>query len=104
MSRRCFLQPMKSAWQMPWPSMAGRSMRTAETRNLLHCSPRLLDALNNKVHQHPGRDFSGALLTKLIRSMSGLAKAQDLDDVDSWLTELAFADWNASRIQTLLLE
>lgn len=77
-------------------------MRTAETGNLLHCSPRLLDALSHKVHQHLGMDFSGARQTELLRRLSGLAQAQDLDDVDSWLTELAFADWNASRIQTLV--
>lgn len=77
-------------------------MRRAETENLLHCSPRLLDALSHKVHQHLGMDFSGARQTELLRRLSGLAQTQGLDDLDSWLTDLAFADWNASQIQTLV--
>src|SRR5690606_14604872 len=46
--------------------------------------------------------FLGSGPTAVLRTLGGVAQAQDLDDVDSWLAELAFADWNASRIQTLV--
>ena len=77
-------------------------MRTTNGKSSAHCSQRLLDALSHKVHQHLGMDFSGARQAELIRRLTGLAQAQEDADVDSWLTELAFADWNASRIQTLV--
>src|SRR5690606_38065955 len=51
--------------------------------------------------QHLGMDFSGARQSDLLRRLIGLAQAQGLD-ADSWLEELAFADWNANRIQTLV--
>ncbi|MBE7373912.1 CheR family methyltransferase [Pseudomonas lopnurensis] len=77
-------------------------MTTIETGNSLHRSQRLLDALSHKVHQHLGMDFSGARQAELIKRLTGLAQARAHSDVDSWLTELAFADWNANRIQTLV--
>lgn len=66
------------------------------------CSPRLLDALAHKVHQHLGMDFSGERRSDLLRRLLRLAQDQQLTDTDRWLEELAFADWNKSQIQALV--
>ncbi len=68
----------------------------------LQCSPRLLDALAHKVHQHLGMDFSGERRSDLLRRLLRLAREQRLPDTEHWLEALAFADWNASQIQALV--
>lgn len=73
-------------------------MRVSDT----HCSPRLLDALAHKVHQHLGMDFSGERRSDLLRRLLRLAREQELSDTGHWLEELAFADWNSSQIQALV--
>lgn len=67
-----------------------------------NCSPRLLNVLTQKVHQHLGMDFSGERRSDLLRRLSRLAHEQGLSDVDHWLEELAFADWNKDQIQALV--
>ncbi|WP_181299038.1 CheR family methyltransferase [Pseudomonas sp. Q2-TVG4-2] len=67
-----------------------------------NCSPRLLDALAHKVHQHLGMDFSGERRSDLLRRLLRLAQDQQPTDTDRWLEELAFADWNKSQIQALV--
>lgn len=73
-------------------------MRVSDSR----ASPRLLDALAHKVHQHLGMDFSGDRRSDLLRRLLRLARDQHRPDTDRWLEELAFADWNTSQIQTLV--
>lgn len=64
------------------------------------CSPRLLDVLASKVHQHLGLDFSGTRRADLERRLGQLALAQE-GEPGAWLENLAFADWDDSRLQLL---
>lgn len=65
-------------------------------------SPRLLAALNHKVHQHLGMDFSGARGADLLRRLQLLALELQVTDPEHWLQQLAFADWDAALVQTLM--
>jgi len=73
-------------------------MRRTEAR----CSPPLLAALNHKVHQHLGMDFSGARAADLLRRLQLLALELQVTDLQPWLQHLAFADWDAPLVQTLI--
>ncbi|MEX6504030.1 CheR family methyltransferase [Pseudomonas zhanjiangensis] len=66
------------------------------------CSPRLLAALSHKVLQHLGMDFTGPRSADLLRRLQQLAFDQQVADVPRWLQELAFSDWDASRVQQLV--
>ncbi|MDG9922916.1 MULTISPECIES: CheR family methyltransferase [unclassified Pseudomonas] len=72
-------------------------MRQAESI----CSPRLLEVLVSKVHQHLGMDFSGARRPELLRRLRQLAVEQGRDPA-AWLESLAFADWDDAQIQALI--
>ena len=65
------------------------------------CSPRLLEVLASKVHQHLGMDFSGPRRTELLRRLRQLAVEQERDPA-AWLESLAFADWDDAQIQALI--
>ena len=71
-------------------------------RTEARCSPRLLAALNHKVHQHLGMDFSGAGGADLLRRLQLLALELQVTDLEPWLQHLAFADWDAALVQTLI--
>ena len=71
-------------------------------RTEARCSPRLLAALNHKVHQHLGMDFSGARGADLLRRLQLLALELQVTDLEPWLQQLAFADWDAELVQTLI--
>ncbi|MNQ32333.1 putative biofilm formation methyltransferase WspC [compost metagenome] len=71
-------------------------------RTEARCSPRLLAALNHKVHQHLGMDFSGPRGGDLLRRLQLLALELQVADLESWLQQLAFADWDAALVQTLI--
>ncbi|WP_372876225.1 CheR family methyltransferase [Pseudomonas sp.] len=71
-------------------------------RNDARCSPSLLAALNHKVHQHLGMDFSGPRAADLLRRLQLLALELQITDLEPWLQHLAFADWDASLVQTLI--
>lgn len=71
-------------------------------RTEARCSPRLLAALNHKVHQHLGMDFSGARGADLLRRLQLLALELQVTDLEHWLQQLAFADWDAALVQTLI--
>lgn len=64
------------------------------------CSARLLDVLAGKVHQHLGLDFSGARRADLERRLGQLAQEQEGAPA-TWLEDLAFADWDDTRLQLL---
>ncbi|MDP3814680.1 CheR family methyltransferase [Pseudomonas sp.] len=71
------------------------------------CSPRLLQALVHKVHQHLGMDFSAGRSSELLRRLQLLALEQQSDeqqacDFTGWLQALAFADWDAALLQRLV--
>lgn len=66
------------------------------------CSPRLLDALVHKVHQHLGMDFSAGRSGELLRRLQLLAMDQHVSDFSEWLQALAFADWDAALLQRLV--
>lgn len=71
------------------------------------CSPRLLQALVHKVHQHLGMDFSAPRSGELLRRLQLLALEQQSDeqptsDFTGWLQALAFADWDAALLQRLV--
>lgn len=65
------------------------------------CSPRVLDVLVNKVHQHLGPDFSGARRADLLRRLKLLAFELEVVDLPAWLEALAFAEWDAAQVQVL---
>ncbi|HSX70970.1 MAG TPA: CheR family methyltransferase, partial [Pseudomonas sp.] len=65
------------------------------------CSPRLLELLASKVHQHLGMDFSGARQPELQRRLRLLAEDQ-AEDTATWLESLAFAEWDDARIERLI--
>ena len=71
-------------------------------RTEARCSPSLLAALNHKVHQHLGMDFSGARGGDLLRRLQLLALELQVADLEPWLQQLAFADWDAALVQTLI--
>jgi chemotaxis protein methyltransferase CheR len=71
-------------------------------RTEARCSPSLLAALNHKVHQHLGMDFSGPRAADLLRRLQLLALELQVTDLELWLQHLAFADWDASLVQTLI--
>lgn len=64
-------------------------------------SPRLLEVLAGKVHQHLGMDFSGPRHADLLCRLQQLALEQEYDPA-TWLESLAFAEWNDALIQTLI--
>jgi chemotaxis protein methyltransferase CheR len=71
------------------------------------CSPRLLQALVHKVHQHLGMDFSAGRGSELLRRLSLLAVEQQGDapttrNVSEWLQALAFSNWDAALLQQLV--
>jgi len=72
-------------------------------RSEVTCSPRVLEVLINKVHQHLGTDFSGARSVDLLRRFKLLAleQGQPANELTSWLETLAFADWDAAQVQAL---
>lgn len=72
------------------------------TRTETFCSPRVLEVLAHKVHQHLGLDFSGERRTDLLRRLQLLAMEQQVEDLGSWLQALAFADWDATQVQALI--
>lgn len=65
------------------------------------CSPRVLEVLTSKVHQHLGVDFSGERSADLLRRFKLLAAEQAVSDLPAWLEAQAFADWDKVRIQAL---
>lgn len=65
-------------------------------------SPRLLAALSHKVLQHVGIDFSGPRRGDLLRRLQLLALERQITDFDSWVQQLAFADWDAAQVQSLI--
>ena len=65
------------------------------------CSPRVLEVLISKVHQHLGADFSGERSADLLRRFKLLAAEQAVSDLPAWLEAQAFADWDKARIQVL---
>ncbi|WP_394558348.1 CheR family methyltransferase [Aquipseudomonas alcaligenes] len=65
------------------------------------CSPRLLELLANKVHQHLGLDFSGSRRADLLRRLHQLAEEQG-GESSAWLEHLAFDDWDDQQIQRLI--
>jgi chemotaxis protein methyltransferase CheR len=65
------------------------------------CSPRLLEVLASKVHQHLGMDFGGPRRAELLRRLRQLAVEQGRDPA-TWLESLAFADWDDAQIQALI--
>ncbi|MDP3848332.1 MAG: CheR family methyltransferase [Pseudomonas sp.] len=65
------------------------------------CSPRVLEVLISKVHQHLGADFSGERSADLLRRFKLLAAEQAVTDLPVWLEAQAFADWDAALIQAL---
>lgn len=65
------------------------------------CSPRLLEVLAGKVHQHLGLDFSGKRRADLLRRLQLLALEQGRELVP-WLQSLAFAEWDDALIQLLI--
>ncbi|MFZ3182966.1 MAG: CheR family methyltransferase [Pseudomonas sp.] len=67
----------------------------------LPCSPRVLEVLISKVHQHLGADFSGERSADLLRRFKLLAAEQAVTDLPAWLEAQAFADWDKTRIQAL---
>lgn len=71
-------------------------------RTEARCSPRLLAALNHKVHQHLGMDFSGPRAADLLRRLQLLALELQVTDLEPWLQHLVFADWDAALVQTLI--
>lgn len=66
------------------------------------CSPRLLQALVHKVHQHLGMDFSAPRGAELLRRLHLLALDQQVGDFTEWLQTLAFADWDGALVQRLV--
>ncbi|WPC03186.1 CheR family methyltransferase [Pseudomonas benzenivorans] len=62
----------------------------------------LLATLSHKVLQHLGMDFSGVRRDDLLRRLQLLALEQEVKDFDAWLQTLAFADWNAELVQSLV--
>jgi chemotaxis protein methyltransferase CheR len=66
------------------------------------CSPRLLQALVHKVHQHLGMDFAAPRSAELLRRLQLLAMDQQVGDFTEWLQALAFADWDAALLQRLV--
>ncbi|MGB4073936.1 CheR family methyltransferase [Pseudomonas sp.] len=65
------------------------------------CSPRVLDVLISKVHQHLGPDFSGARSEDLLRRLKLLALELEVPDLPAWLEALAFAEWDSAQVQEL---
>ncbi|MDO9320500.1 MAG: CheR family methyltransferase, partial [Pseudomonas sp.] len=65
------------------------------------CSPRVLDVLISKVHQHLGADFSGPRSADLLRRFKLLAAEQEVTNLSAWLEGQAFAEWDTARIQAL---
>lgn len=65
------------------------------------CSPRVLDVLISKVHQHLGPDFSGARSEDLLRRLKLLALELEVSDLPGWLEALAFAEWDSAQLQAL---
>ncbi|MBS7724541.1 hypothetical protein I0D68_20500 [Pseudomonas lalucatii] len=72
------------------------------TRTEAHCSPRLLATLSHKLLQHLGMDFSGTRRVDLLRRLQLLAREHEVDDFDGWLQDLAFAEWDAAKVQSLI--
>lgn len=72
------------------------------TRTDTPCSPRVLEALAHKLHQHLGIDFPVPRRTELLHRLQLLAREQGVEDLDAWLPTLAFADWDAAQIQALV--
>lgn len=72
------------------------------TRTEAACSPRVLEVLAHKVHQHLGIDFSAARRPDLLRRLQLLAMEQHIEDLGGWLQALAFADWDAAQVQALI--
>jgi chemotaxis protein methyltransferase CheR len=71
-------------------------------RTEARCSPGLLAALSHKVHQHLGMDFSGTRAADLLRRLQLLALELQVTELEPWLQQLAFADWDADLVQTLI--
>lgn len=65
-------------------------------------SPQLLQALVHKVHQHLGLDFSAERSAELLRRLQLLAVEQQAEDPHEWLQHLAFAEWDAALVQSLV--
>ncbi|QLC74741.1 chemotaxis protein CheR [Pseudomonas sp. LPB0260] len=65
-------------------------------------SPRLLAALSQKVLRHLGADFSGERQAELLRRLQLLALEREVADFDGWLQALAFAEWDAGQVQSLI--
>lgn len=72
------------------------------TRTETSCSPRVLEVLAHKVHQHLGIDFSAERRPDLLRRLQLLAMEQHIEDFSGWLQALAFADWDAAQVQALI--
>lgn len=66
------------------------------------CSATLLDVLVHKVHQHLGMDFSAPRSSELLRRLQLLAVEQQIGDPNAWLQTLAFSEWDAALIQSLV--
>lgn len=62
------------------------------------CSSKLIDALVHKVHRHLGMDFSGTRRADLLRRLRSLTQ----EPCENWLEELAFAEWDAAVVQSLV--
>lgn len=71
------------------------------TRHEPRCSPRVLEVLVHKVHQHMGVDFAGPRGVDLLRRLQLLAMELEVGDVGLWLENLAFADWSEAQLQVL---
>jgi chemotaxis protein methyltransferase CheR len=65
------------------------------------CSPRLLEVLASKVHQHLGMDFGGPRRAELLRRLRQLAVEQEREP-SAWLESLAFAEWDDAQVQALV--
>ena len=65
------------------------------------CSPRVLEVLIRKIHQHLGVDFAGERSPDLLRRFKLLAAEQEVADLPAWLEAQAFAEWDAALIQAL---
>jgi chemotaxis protein methyltransferase CheR len=65
-------------------------------------SPHLLAALSHKVLTHLGADYSGPRQADLLHSLELLAQEREVSHFDDWLQELAFADWDANLVQSLI--
>src|SRR5690606_36929375 len=91
----CWPMPTKRTCNGPW-TPAERGLSQPERVG----SAGWVEVLAGKVHRHLGLDFSGARRADLERRLGELAQEQEGAPA-TWLEDLAFADWDGTRLQLL---